>query len=72
MNNVLGGIDDALCQIARVAHDPLRFCCEAGKEAAYALHENFLFHDVSVLMVNKNLLKVKVPFFALWTADYGG
>ena len=48
MNDVLGGIDNALCQIARIAHDPLGLCCETGKEAAHAQHENFLFHDVSV------------------------
>ena len=39
MNNVLGGIDNALRQIARVAHDPLGFRCEAGKEAAHLLND---------------------------------
>ena len=50
MNNVLGGIDDALCQIARIAHDPLRFRCEADEDATHTQHEDFLFHDVSVLI----------------------
>ena len=48
VNDVLGSIDNALCQIARIAHDPLGLCCETGKEAAHAQHKNFLFHDVSI------------------------
>ena len=50
VNDVLGGIDDALCKIAGVAYDPLRFRCEADEEAAHTQHEDFLFHDVSVLI----------------------
>ena len=34
VNDVLGSIDDSLRQIARVAHYPLGFRCEADKEAA--------------------------------------
>ena len=48
VNDVLGGIDDSLRQIARVAHYPLGFRCEADKETAHAQHKNFLFHDVPV------------------------
>ena len=48
VNDVLGSIDDSLRQIARVAHYPLGFRCEADKEAAHAQHKNFLFHDVSI------------------------
>ena len=75
MNDVLGGIDDTLGKIAGVAHDPLRLRCEAGEKAAHTQHENFLFHKSTFLMMNNRIIVsmgVKVPFFALWTAGYGG
>lgn len=50
MNNVLGGIDDALGKISGVGHYPLRFRCEADEDATHTQHEDFLFHDVSVLI----------------------
>lgn len=62
VDDVLRGVDDALRQIARIAHDPLGLCCEAGKEAAHTQHENFLFHDVLVFIVN-NPVEYQIPNF---------
>ena len=50
VNDILGGIDDALGKIAGVTHDPLRFRCKADEETAHTQHEDFLFHDVTVLI----------------------
>ena len=50
VNDILGGIDDTLGKIAGIAHDPLRFRCKADEETAHTQHENFLFHDVTVLI----------------------
>ena len=50
VNDILGGIDDTLGKIAGVAHDPLRFRCKADEETAHTQHEDFLFHNVTVLI----------------------
>ena len=50
VNDILGGIDDTLGKIAGIAHDPLRFRCKADEETAHTQHEDFLFHDVTVLI----------------------
>nr|WP_317167616.1 hypothetical protein [Bacteroides eggerthii] len=50
MDDILGGIDNALGKIPRVGHHPLGFRCEADEDAAHTQHEDFLFHDVSVLI----------------------
>ena len=38
LHDVFRGIDDALCEIGRVCHDPLRLCREAEEEAAHTQH----------------------------------
>lgn len=50
-DDLLGGVDDALCEVRRVRDDPLGVCAAADADKAQTQQDDFLFHSLDSLIM---------------------